>query len=139
MKKFLFTLCMVVLAFAVKAQDCMPETVYADSIFNTQVAKIIKTKFSTSNSPVFAGKYLRHVAKTQFEEKKKGGKVVARQMLFLVAKRNEKGECKFINVMIQQDMQADGTWGKPYVDAGTPAAGSPDCACIEKMKDWYRP
>ena len=70
---------------------------------------------------------------------KKGGKVVARQMLFLVAKRNEKGECKFINVMIQQDMQADGTWGKPYVDAGTPAAGSPDCACIEKMKDWYRP
>lgn len=122
------------------AQDkCMEESVYTDSVFNVEVARTIYKKFATSNSPLYKGKYLRHVAASQFEENKKDGKVVSRDMLFTVVRQNEKGKCVVMKMKIRQDAVSEGNWGKPYVEMATPQSGAPDCACVLKMKDWYKP
>ena len=141
MKKFILSLCMAIPALVgfAQEQNCMPESVYADSAFNVEVARVIYKKFATSNSPLFKGKYLRQVATSNFEEKQKDGKVIYRDIDFLVAKQNDKGECKLMKFTIRQEFSADGKWGKPIIQSFAPSAGSPDCNCVLAKKDWYKP
>jgi hypothetical protein len=115
--------------------DCLEESKLTDSLLNVEAAKAIQKKFSTSNSPVYNGKYLRHTARGDWDETKKDGKVIARDMSFTVVKETEKG-CKTVNMKLKQDAKSDGTFGAFYVDSAVPGTGSPDCACVKAKKDW---
>ena len=117
-------------------EECLEDSMLTDSLMNVEAAKVILKKFSTSNSPVYNGKYLRHTAKTNFEENKKDGKVVNRDMVFTVVKLNDKGACKYVQVKLRQDAKDDGSFGVFYVESAVPAPGSADCDCVKSKVDW---
>ncbi|MFN3341802.1 MAG: hypothetical protein ACK40M_03840 [Flavobacteriales bacterium] len=141
MKKLILIASIAFLVLPAIAQDanCLPESVYSDSAFNTETARVIRNKFSMSNSPIYKGTYLRQVAISTFQENTKDGKVVSRDISFTVAKKNEKGKCVLMKVKIRQDALLDNKgWGKPYVEGAMPQSGTVDCDCVMKAKDWYR-